>query len=558
MRSPAAGATSGQREVEAPSEEHKTGVVQRILLGELSAEEACKQEGLTTEELTEWVRVYRRATRRAVDDQLAAALSAQGLEVDDFVLSGNLESMAVAELLQTIQYGRKDAHIRIEHDGEHSHIWCMDGDVVDARTGALSGAPAVYRLLSLRRGRLQADFSKVVRPRTIEASTQALMLESAKRCDECKALRDRIGDTSALYFASPSAPLTEAELEAQQLEVLRAFDGRHTIDEIVHESALPDLETLGAIAGFLESGWLVPRPSTPYIEPVFPPAPTSTAKPSIELSVLPLSQSLRARTTEPLSERRRVWAGLSIAAAALPLAFAVGFWSARRHAAPPGEAGGVARVVAANAAEQSAAAAPAEPVACGSGMSLVMTGAAEPGGAPPPYCLSQREVTTEEYAACVAAGRCQPAHTDVALGAAAPDSADPGALCNAGRPGRERQPINCVTFRQAEEYCAWRGWRLPTEAEWELATRAQRVEPAILDLQGGISEWTSGPPSTRAAEPGVAPEELHSVRGGGLGPDAARRPAPVYMSASAHARGVGFRCAASPEPSTRAAHMRQP
>src|SRR5690606_30115737 len=30
-------------------------------------------------------------------------------------------------------------------------------------------------------------------------------------------------------------------------------------------------------------------------------------------------------------------------------------------------------------------------------------------------------------------------------------------------------PINCIGFRSAEDYCHWKGKRLPTSAEWTLA-----------------------------------------------------------------------------------------
>ena len=49
---------------EAHTDDHKTSIVQRILMGELSAEQACEQEGLTTEELTEWVGPKRARTAR--------------------------------------------------------------------------------------------------------------------------------------------------------------------------------------------------------------------------------------------------------------------------------------------------------------------------------------------------------------------------------------------------------------------------------------------------------------------------------------------------------------
>src|SRR4051812_40378066 len=152
-----------------PSDEQKSSLVERIIRGELTPEQAQQRHGLSRAELKDWVRIYRREARRAFDDRVKSVLSTQGIDIGDLSaaeFSGNVEDMSVAELLQTIQLGRKDAEIRIERDRELSYIWCLDGQVVDAEANELRGAPAVYRLLSIEHGRIQADFSPVQRARS--------------------------------------------------------------------------------------------------------------------------------------------------------------------------------------------------------------------------------------------------------------------------------------------------------------------------------------------------------------------------------------------------------
>ena len=105
------------------------------------------------------------------------------------------------------------------------------------------------------------------------------------------------------------------------------------------------------------------------------------------------------------------------------------------------------------------------------------------------FCIDLTEVTTSAYAACSAAGRCRsadqklswPGITPRELGMYQP-------ICNFGVQGREQHPINSVDHKMAAGFCEQRGARLPTEAEWEYATRGP---------DGRIYPWGDEAPQAR-------------------------------------------------------------
>jgi formylglycine-generating enzyme required for sulfatase activity len=160
---------------------------------------------------------------------------------------------------------------------------------------------------------------------------------------------------------------------------------------------------------------------------------------------------------------------------------------------------------------------PTQPIPPGAALSSVMPAAAPAASAPPPqcpegmatiaagqyfqgsdqkdalenekpshnvaldaYCIDLYETTAKQYKACSDVGKCKRVSNEVEWPKITPqDKKLYAPLCTFGKPELEDHPINCVSFEMAELYCKAEGKRLPTEAEWEYATRGPdgRVYP---------------------------------------------------------------------------------
>jgi formylglycine-generating enzyme required for sulfatase activity len=184
------------------------------------------------------------------------------------------------------------------------------------------------------------------------------------------------------------------------------------------------------------------------------------------------------------------------------------------------------------------------------------------------YRLDSREVSHAEYGAfATSTKRPVPYHWL--------NGKMPASLANV--------PIYNVTWFDASEYCAWKGGRLPTEAEWERAARggreglsypwgdkfeakavlSGRTAPGVggqfppnpfglYDMAGGMSEWTADwfdrnyYQSSPVEDPQGPAEGIYKVIRGGAWSDPPARVTVFFRNwvrPAMRQPNIGFRCA---------------
>jgi response regulator RpfG family c-di-GMP phosphodiesterase len=117
------------------------------------------------------------AKLKAMLDQRATSHSGRGV-------SGSLEEMGLADLVQVLSQARKTGSLKIRSRGEVGEIHFQDGNVVHALRGELQAEPAFYAMVRLTEGDFALDPSFKPTVRTIQQSAEALLLEAMRRMDE--------------------------------------------------------------------------------------------------------------------------------------------------------------------------------------------------------------------------------------------------------------------------------------------------------------------------------------------------------------------------------------
>jgi DNA-binding response OmpR family regulator len=178
--------------------------------------------------------------------------------------TGNLEDMAVIDLLQTFEVSRKTGVLLLTHDTQGAKIFFREGKVINAELGRLTGEEAVYRTLLWSSGQFEVHFGAISQLDIIDASTQGLLMEGMRRVDEWHRLLEQLPPLHTVFEVDPALLLERiSEIPDELNGILRLFDGRRTLMQVVDSSPFEDLSTLSTITKLFFEGFLLVR-ETPH------------------------------------------------------------------------------------------------------------------------------------------------------------------------------------------------------------------------------------------------------------------------------------------------------
>lgn len=157
-------------------------------------------------------------------------------------MQGNLQDMAVADLIQQYCQDQKTARLTIEHEDGQGLLFFREGGVVHAACPGLSGEQAVYEMLMWEQGTFTMETGVEAPDATITRTWSGLLMEGMRYQDEARLKAEQ-------EEARRKAEEEEARLKAEQAEKVQTKEEKdmaENLGDILKELA-------GEVSGYISS-----------------------------------------------------------------------------------------------------------------------------------------------------------------------------------------------------------------------------------------------------------------------------------------------------------------
>jgi hypothetical protein len=171
-------------------------------------------------------------------------------------LKGSLSSINLADIMQLVANSKQTGRFVLSRaNGQKGAIYLKAGEIVHAEVDEYKGEDAIFTVISWDDGEFvfeEGAFetgSSVIRPIT------SLLMESARRIDEWKLLRKKIGSIDAIpeFSSIDRQERRKISLSTMEWVIIAKIDGRKSINEISRDCGVNIYDTSRIIYGMVTS-----------------------------------------------------------------------------------------------------------------------------------------------------------------------------------------------------------------------------------------------------------------------------------------------------------------
>ena len=170
-------------------------------------------------------------------------------------LTGSLSSLSLVGLLQLLAAERRTGRLDVIGNGIEGSLWLADGTLVHSQSrapsGPAEGEAALDRLALLDEGRFAFHSGPESPDRTLEGSTEHLLMEAAYRRDHhVRAETEGVELTAVPSFAPVPDGGNPPRFTTMQWRVLASIDGHKDVAALAADVGMPP-QAMARIVGDL-------------------------------------------------------------------------------------------------------------------------------------------------------------------------------------------------------------------------------------------------------------------------------------------------------------------
>jgi hypothetical protein len=172
-------------------------------------------------------------------------------------LKGSLTSINLADIIQLVSNSKQTGRfVLTRSNGQVGYIYLRAGDIIHAEIEEFKGEDAIFTLISWSDGDFEIQEGNYDVPVTVQRPITSLMMEAARRIDEWKLLRKKIGSIDAIPEFNEIDKQERRKISLSTLEwmIISKINGQKSINVISRESGINIFDTSRIIFGMITSG----------------------------------------------------------------------------------------------------------------------------------------------------------------------------------------------------------------------------------------------------------------------------------------------------------------